>query len=93
MLLDLAKQIVLAVPEQLAFAKQIMLVVPEQLVPTKQIVLATCGDAALLFGPRPSEVWAEASATAVASELPMSMFLELASLVLVVPPALEPEVL
>ena len=86
-MLDPAKQIVLATPEQPAFSKQIVLAAPEQPVPTKQIALATpeqpvpakqtvlavCRDAALLLGPRPSEVWAEASAAVVASELPVSM--------------------
>ena len=98
-MLDPAKQIVFAAPEQLASAKQIVLAAPkqpvpakqtalaahEQPVPAKQTVLDICGDAALLLGPRPSEVWAEASAAAVASELPVSMSLRPASLGLAVP--------
>ena len=86
-MLDPAKQIVLAAPEQPASVKQIVLAAHEQPVPAKQTALAApehhvlakqtalavCGDAAFLLGPRPSEVWAEASAVAVVSELPVSM--------------------
>ena len=74
--------------------KQIVLAAPEQPVPTKQTVLAACGDAALLLGPRTSEVWAEVLAAAVAaSQLLVCMSSQPASQVLVVPPAPEQEVL